>query len=242
MTKQSFHARIWSKLVAFDRAHELVRSGDRVLVAVSGGPDSVCLADFLHRLAQRRRLALRIVHFHHGLRGAAADRDARFVDSLGRRWAVPVTHERLEVRRYALRSRRSLEDASRKLRYDALKRLARSGRYNKVATGHQLDDHAETVLLNLLRGTRAKGLAGIPPSRALKRGVLLIRPLLAMRRTEVLAYLRHHRLAYRTDASNRSTDFTRNWVRLKALPLLERKSPRLREHLASISEDVRKLL
>ena len=242
MTKQEFHARIWSKLLAFERDRRLIREGDGILIAVSGGPDSVCLADFLHRLAQRRRLRLGIVHFNHGLRGGAAERDARFVAALGEKLCVPVIQERIDVRGFARTSRRSLEDAGRTLRYDSLLRLARRGHYNKVATGHQLDDLAETFVLNLLRGTKAKGLAGIPPSRALSAKISVIRPLLLIRREDVLAYLRHHRLAYRSDSTNRSTDFTRNWVRHKALPLLEKKSPRLREHLASIAEEVRGLL
>jgi len=242
LTKQSFHARLWSKLLRFDRSLGLIRPGDRILAAVSGGPDSVCLAHFLFLLAQRRRFEIRLIHFHHGLRGKAADRDARFVDRLAARWSQKAIQRRLPVAAFARSSGRSMEDAGRQLRYDGLLREARRLRCNKAATAHHLDDQAETVLLNLLRGTRARGLAGIPPRRPLGGEVEVIRPLLALRREEILQYLRHHRLKFRIDASNRSVDFTRNWIRLRVLPLLERKNPRIREHLAAIADDLRELL
>jgi len=242
LTKQTFHARIWSKLLEFDRRLSLIGPGDRVLAAVSGGPDSVCLAHFLHLLAQRRRFEFRLIHFHHGLRGKAADRDARFVDRLAASWRQAAVQRRLPVAAFARASGRSTEDAGRRLRYDALLREARRLRFNKVATAHHLDDQAETVLLNLLRGTRARGLAGIPPRRTLGGKVEVIRPLLALRRDEILQYLRHYRLDFRVDATNRSVDFTRNWIRLKVLPLLEQKNPRIREHLAAVAEDLRGLL
>lgn len=238
MNKQTFHARIWSKLLAFNRKHVLIRPKDRILIAVSGGPDSVCLAHFLYCLSQRWVLQLRLVHMHHGLRGHDADRDARAVEALGRKLGVPVSEQRISVSQFAKSSRRSLEDAGRTLRYRALLQAARKYSFNKIATGHQMDDQAETLLLNLLRGTRAKGLAGMPPSRKIDRGVRVIRPLLALSRQEVLDYLKYQRLSYRTDKTNRSLKFTRNWMRLKVLPLLETRNPGIREHLAQIAEEV----
>src|SRR5262249_43927706 len=109
---------------------------------------------------------------------------------------------------------------------------------NKIATGHQMDDQAETLLLNLLRGTRAKGLAGIPSIRTAHKGVYVIRPLLVITRKDVIDYLKYHRLSYRLDPTNRSIQFTRNWIRRKVLPLLEKKNPAIREHLAQIAEEL----
>jgi tRNA(Ile)-lysidine synthase len=238
MNKQVFHARIWSKLLAYNRKHALIRPKDRILAAVSGGPDSVCLAHFLHRLSQRLGLQLRFVHLHHGLRGRDADRDAHAVEALGKKFGVPVSVRRIPVSPFAKSSRRSLEDAGRTLRYRALLQAARKYSFNKIATGHQMDDQAETLLLNLLRGTRAKGLAGMPPSRRMGRSIRIIRPLLALSRQEVLNYLKYHRLSYRTDKTNRSLKFTRNWMRLKVLPLLETRNPGIREHLAQIAEEL----
>lgn len=236
-----------SRLAAFDRAEGLLRRGDSVIAAVSGGPDSVCLAHHLARLAPLRGLRVVLWHAHHGLRGKAADRDAAFVAALARRLGLPCELARLPVAALARRERRSLEDAARRLRYRALGEAARRLRCGKAATGHQLDDQAETVLLHLLRGTKAKGLGGIPPRRRLRElgpraRVELIRPLLPLSRAEVLAYLRAYGLGYRRDATNRSERFTRNWVRRRVLPLLARRNPRVREHLAALAADIRSLL
>lgn len=249
MSKGRFHGRIWAKLLRHCGEWNLLEPGDRVLAAVSGGPDSVCLAHALSRLA--RRVELRIVHFHHGLRGREADLDAAWARKFGKSLGLPVSVRRLPVRAFARRERRSLEDAGRALRYRALAREAARTGCNKVATGHQLDDAAETVLLNLLRGTRAAGLAGIPPRRALLEpsaagparpgaGVELIRPLLCLTRREVLDYLRYHGLRHRRDRSNLSLKHTRNWVRRVALPLLESRAPGLRGRLARIALDLRR--
>lgn len=238
MNKPAFHARIWSKLVAFNRRRGLVQPGDRILVAVSGGPDSVCLAHFLHRLSQRADIQLRLMHLHHGLRGQEADRDARAVEALGQRLCAPVIIRSIPVARFAKGSKRSLEEAGRVLRYRALLREAVRQKSNKIATGHQMDDQAETLLLNLLRGTRAKGLAGIPAKRALAKSIHVIRPLLALSRKDVMDYLNYHKLSYRTDKTNLSVRFTRNWIRKAVLPLLEKKNPAIRENLAQIAEEL----
>ena len=235
ISKSRFHGRIWAKLAR--DAGALLKPGDRVLAAVSGGPDSVCLAHFIKKLSERRPIRLRLVHFDHGLR-AGSKRDARFVQALGDRLGAPVTIERLAVRATARREGRTIEEAGRTLRYRALARLARRTRCNKVATGHQLDDQAEQLLLHLLRGASLKGLAGIPRRRPLAPGVEVVRPLLGLTRREVLDYLAYHRLSYRSDPTNRSTKFLRNWVRSRLLPLFASKNPQVRERLAALAEEV----
>jgi tRNA(Ile)-lysidine synthase len=175
---------------------------------------------------------------HHGLRGREADRDAKFVKALGKTLGIPVTSRRIAVLPFAKDSKRSLEDAGRFLRYRSLLREARKREFNGIATGHQMDDQAETLLLNLLRGSQAKGLAGIPPSRVAAKGVLIIRPLLGISRKEVLEYLRHHGLSYHIDKSNQSLKFTRNWIRNSVMPILEQKNPSIRENLALVAEDM----
>ncbi|MEE8424574.1 MAG: tRNA lysidine(34) synthetase TilS [Elusimicrobiota bacterium] len=237
--------RLLSKLAVFDREERLTSPGDRVLIALSGGPDSVCLAHHLARLAKRQHMRLHAVYFHHGLRGKAADRDARHARRTAERLGIEFLLEALPVAETARRERRSLEDAARKLRYRALGRLARRLSCNKAAAGHQLDDQAETLILHLLRGTKAKGLGGIPPKRRLRESapkVLLIRPLLALSRAEVGLYLKAYGLSARKDETNDSERFTRNWVRRKVLPLLARHNPRIRENLAALSSDIRRLI
>lgn len=236
MRRQEFAARVWAKLIANERRLGLIKDKDRVLIAVSGGQDSVCLA---HYLAQRKRpkdLWLAIAHVHHGLRKGDADRDARFTAKLAQDLGLPFCLVRVKTKALAAERRAGIEDAGRKLRYQALERLAKELRCGKVATAHHMDDQAETVLLNLLRGTQLKALAGIPARRSLAPGVEVIRPLLALRKSEILEYLRRHGLKYRVDRSNADVDFTRNWVRHKVLPLLEKRQPRLREHLCGLAE------
>ena len=229
-----------SRLAAFSRTAGLFSPSDSVLAAVSGGADSVCLAHWLAgRRAKGRIRALRLVHFHHGLRGKAADKDARFVQELAQGLGAVCEVVDLDVRRIAERRKTGLEDAGRKLRYAALARLARAHGCAKVALGHHLDDHAETVLLHLLRGTKAKGLLGIPRKRALAGSAAsIVRPLLGITSAQTRAYCRGFGLKWREDATNRDEDFTRNWVRRRLIPLLETRSPRVREHLALISADL----
>ncbi|MBI4376923.1 MAG: tRNA lysidine(34) synthetase TilS [Elusimicrobia bacterium] len=237
--RRQFAARIWSKLVSFDKAHRLLERHDRVLAAVSGGPDSVCLAHFLAQMARRKGFSLALIHVHHGLRGRSADKDLALVERLGRLLGLEVIVARIDVRAQASARGRGLEEAGRKARYAAIRRASRKLDCNKASTGHHLDDQAETVLLNLLRGTRLSALGGIPPARPLAPGLSLIRPLLCLSRSEIIAYLKRHQLPYRMDASNRSLRFTRNWIRWRVLPELERGQPRIREHLAGIASQVR---
>ena len=239
MRRKEFAARVWSKLVAFEREQNLLARGRRVLAAVSGGPDSVCLAHFLAQMAKRKGLALELFHVHHGLRGRAADRDAASVMKLGRTLGVPVRSARAAVKALAKQRGLGLEEAGRKERYRLLAARAKSGRFDAVATGHHLDDQAETVLLHLLRGTSLEGLGGISPKRPLAPGVELIRPLLPLTRAEVVVYLDVHGLASREDRSNRDRAFARNWVRAEILPLLEARAPGVKERLSAIAAKVR---
>lgn len=225
---------VWPR---FKRAADrLFHDGELVLVGVSGGPDSVCLAHALRLYSQRRPLRLRLAHVDHRLRPGSA-RDARFVEALGRRWGLPVDVATVEVS-----AARGVEDGARRARYQALAALAKRRGATAVAVGHQMDDQAETVLLHLLRGTDPKGLAAMPESRPLYKGsrVRLVRPLLGLRRGEIEAYLRAHGATWRTDKTNRSERFTRNWLRRRVLPLLETRNPKIREHLATLASKLQR--
>ncbi|MBI5624730.1 MAG: tRNA lysidine(34) synthetase TilS [Elusimicrobia bacterium] len=241
MLRKQFAARVWAKLKAFEAREGLFRRGDRVLAAVSGGPDSVCMAHFLSVQARACGFTLMLAHVHHGLRGRDADEDAASVLRLARKLGLEAFLVKVDVPRAAAARGRGKEEAARHLRYRALSRIASANRCRKVATGHQLDDQAETVLLHLLRGTRLQGLAGIPPRRPLTGSVELIRPLLPVTRSEIRLYLKLHGLKSRVDRTNLSQDQTRNWVRLKVLPLLEKRNPRIRERLSGLADQVRGL-
>jgi tRNA(Ile)-lysidine synthase len=237
--RKQFAARIWSKLIAFEKAQVLLERGDHILAAVSGGPDSVCLAHFLAALRRRKGFRVSVLHVHHGLRGRHADRDALFVRTLGEQLGLPVVVIKADTARRARQRGKGLEDAGRELRYAAIRRFASRLGCNKAATGHQLDDQAETVLLHMLRGTKLSALGGIPPKRPLADGLILIRPLLPLSRKEVLEYLKVHKLKHRLDRSNLSPKFTRNWLRLRVIPQMAKRQPRVREHLALLADQVR---
>jgi len=222
--------------------HRMLKSGDRVLVGVSGGPDSLALLSSLAALRDSFGLVLRAAYVDHGLRPAACRREAALVKRLGRLWGVPVDILRGKVRRSG---GESLEAAARAVRYQALVELAVRNRCRKIALGHTRDDQAETVLMWLLRGTGTTGLAGIPPVRDLERpaagrSIKIIRPLIESSRAEVEATLRDHRIRALQDRSNRSVKFLRNRIRHELLPLLERQyNPRMRDHLSRLAEILR---
>jgi tRNA(Ile)-lysidine synthase len=204
-----------------------------LLVAVSGGVDSMTLLDLLDRHRERLGLRLHVAHVHHGLRGRAADRDAAFVMAEAARRGLAASVCRLDP---AERRRgESVEMWARSARYACLDALAAQVRASRIAVAHTLDDQAETVLLHLLRGTGPRGLAGIPPMRH-----LILRPLLSVSRGDIEAYAAARGLAFRTDASNASKAHLRNRVRHDLLPLLaKRYNPRIAESLAALAALVR---
>ena len=213
-------------------ATPLFKRGQTVLVGFSGGPDSVCLIHFLRHLASKKHFDLVAIHVHHGLRGRAADADAAFCRKLCKAWDIPFMLKKKQVRALAKKLDLSVEHAARKARYEAFAEAAKQTGATAIALGHHLDDQAETVLLNLLRGTKPEGLCGIPLRRALNTRVEIVRPLLCITRAEVEEYLAENKLTCVTDESNFDDIYTRNWIRHELLPMLEKKQPQIRQHLA----------
>ncbi|WP_428070913.1 tRNA lysidine(34) synthetase TilS [Candidatus Avelusimicrobium alvi] len=240
MTKKSFNASVLPRMRAF--ASRLVGRGDAVLVGLSGGADSVCLLHFLRYLAGEKHFLLAAVHVNHGLRGREAAQDQRFCKNLCKELGIEFITQKTDAKKVAKKLDLSPEHGARKARYDAFVKAARKWGANKLALGHHLDDQAETVLLNLLRGTKAKGLAGIPVRRPLAKDVEIVRPLLCVTRAETEAYLQNNGLEHVTDRTNFDDAFTRNWVRGTLLPLLATKQPQIKHHLALIAADVEKIL
>ncbi len=229
--------------LALDRS--LVRAGDRVCVAVSGGADSVALllgfVDANTASAQNKEalgVVLSAAHVHHGLRGSEADADETFVRELCERLGVRLTVFRVDTPARQLAEGEGMEEAARELRYAALLGLD----VDAVATGHTLDDQAETVMMKLLRGAWTEGLGGISPEvqgLGIREEVLgkarIVRPLLAVRRAEIEEFLKGRGQAWREDASNRDLSLTRNRVRHELMPMLRSFNPGVDEALARLA-------
>ena len=201
-----------------NRDLELLPRGSRVLCAVSGGADSMCL---LHWLKTQEDLKVFAAHFEHGLRGEESLRDAAFVTEACAAWGIPCAVEHGNVPAYARAKGLGIEEAARELRYEFLERTADSFGCDRIATAHNADDNAETVLLNLCRGSGAAGLTGIP----VRRG-RIVRPLLPVTRQEIEAYLRENGIDHVEDSSNGSDAFSRNRLRHQVLPVLRELNPR----------------
>ena len=231
-------------LLMIDRG--LLRAGDRVCVAVSGGADSVALLLALseaNTASPQNKLPLGVVlsaaHVHHGLRGADADADQQFVQELCARLAVPLTVFRVDTAARQAAEGEGVEEAARTLRYEALKGLIASGAVDCVATAHTLDDQAETVVMKMLRGAWTEGLGGISPELQLPGGGKILRPLLGVRRSEVEAFLRERGQGWRDDATNADLSLTRNKVRHTLMPLLREFNPGVEALLARTAEIAR---
>ncbi len=213
------------------------------VLGVSGGCDSTVLVHVMHALNRARGLSwrLHVAHLHHGLRGAAADEDARFVEQLARQLDLPVTIEHADLGREAERGG-SIEEAGRRRRYAFLERVALTTRSESIAVAHHADDDAETVLHRIFRGTGLRGLSGMPPTRPIRpgSGVLLVRPFLHLRRAELERAAGQIGLKWRTDESNRDTAFTRNRLRHDVIPLLERHiNPHVIDAVLRLAEQAR---
>ena len=228
--------------LAYIRKHELLRAGDRIGIAVSGGADSVALLRLLLELRQELGAVLSVVHFNHKLRGAESDEDERFVAQLARQRKLELCFESGEVAAYAAEKHRSLETAAREMRYRYFRRLLVDGTLNRIATAHTLDDQAETVLLKLVRGAGTRGLAGIYPQVSVSvegsaSDASIIRPLLQTKRKDLEAYLLALGQGWREDKSNRDVRHMRNRVRHGILPRLERYlNPAVREVFSDTAE------
>ena len=220
------------------RAAQVPRRGDRLLVGVSGGPDSVALLFLLHGLTPVLHARLIVVHIDHQLRETSA-RDAEFVRDLAARLTLPSVILTRDVRA-VMRSRRlSLEDAARQVRYDAFLQVALQHQASGLALAHTADDQAETVLMRLLRGAGLTGLMGIPATRVIQ-DLTVVRPLLGCWRAELLAYLHAQKLSYRHDATNDDPRFLRNRIRHQLLPLLRREyNPNISALFVQLAEQCR---
>ena len=222
---------IHSRVLAFIRRHSLISEGDRVLVAVSGGPDSVALLHWLQGLRDEFRLHLEVAHLQHGIRGEQSKEDAGFVADLADQLAVPFHLKEInlpEMKHSA--GKGNLEALARAERYRFFAQVVDQRRLDKVATAHTEDDQAETVLMWFLRGAGTKGLGGMAPRQEFElpggesmQKLVVVRPLLETPKAEVLQFLQERKLACRLDDTNLDPAYLRNWIRLELLPFMSRR-------------------
>lgn len=215
----------------------MIEHGDVVIAGVSGGADSVCLLLTLCSLREKFGFEVKVCHVNHCLRGAAADADEEYVKKLCGELGVECRVFRKEVELIAEKRKQSCEEAGREVRREAFEQMCAENGGTKIATAHHRDDQAETVLLNIARGTGIRGLCGIVPVRG-KR----IRPLLSLTRDRIESYLRERGIVWRVDATNEEDDYTRNRIRHKVLPVLENEvNDQTVKHLESLSRQAEEI-
>lgn len=214
--------------------HMLPRDGGTILCAVSGGRDSICLLHYLHEASKNQNFTVAAAHLNHLMRDTAM-RDVNFVQAFCKERNIPFYVEAAPVYEMAQRWNVGMEEAGRRLRYDFLYRTAKEIGAEKIATAHHKDDLAETVLLNLMRGTGPEGLGGIPPVRG-----QLIRPLLQTSREEIEQYLENNGIGHVEDETNENMAFARNRLRRIIWPELEKINPAMRDNIARAAQIVRK--
>lgn len=228
-----------SKVKSYIEKNNLMARGDRIVLGVSGGADSVALLLLLTELAPEYDAKITAVHVNHGIRGEEADADMRFTENLCARLSVPLRVFREDVRAYSEVNGISLEDAGRRIRYERFETVAREEKASLIAVAHHMDDNAETVMFRAVRGTGIKGLSGMTPKRQLAPGVSLIRPFLCVRRAEITAWLDEKGMEYCTDSTNLNDEYSRNMIRNQILSELEKINTGAVSNLCMLAEQAR---
>ena len=220
--------------------HALIEKGSKLILCVSGGPDSIAMLYAFDAIAREMDLSLLIAHVNHCLRGGESDRDQTYVEKAGRALNIPVIVCRQDAERFSRSRKLNLEAAARQLRYDFFSRLGKERGMRVIATAHTKDDQAETVLMRIIRGAGLKGLGGIPVKNTVN-DITVIRPLIDISHEEIRSYLSSKKIRPRIDSSNLQTKFFRNRIRLSLLPLLRKEyNPDIKDSLLNIAELARK--
>lgn len=225
------------KVAAFVAEYEMIKEQDRVIAGISGGADSVCLLLMLLELRKNISFDIVAVHVNHGLRGDEALRDEHYVKVLCENYQIPLEIYHKDVELFAQKRKQSLEEAGRYARIEAFQQAVAKYKGTKIALAHHMNDNAETMLMNLARGSGLAGLTGIRPVNG-----ITIRPLLCLERQEIESFLASRKISYCTDVTNGSDDYTRNRIRNHVLPFLEREvNEKTVSHMADTAEQILKI-
>ena len=207
---------IEQKTLKFIQENNLIQENDNILVAFSGGPDSVFLLTILHKFSNLLKINLFAAHINHNLRGNESDKDQEFCHSFCSLLGVDCFSESVNVKTFAAENKLSIEESARELRYKAFSEIAEKCNCSKIATAHNIGDNSETMLFNFLKGAGISGLKGIP----VRRGNI-IRPVLNINKEEIINYLKQEKIDFVIDSSNLESDFKRNFIRNKIIPLIK---------------------
>ena len=228
---------IEERVFSYIEKYNMIEAGSQVIVGISGGGDSVCLLFLLSKYQKRRPFHLLGIHVNHGIRGQEALRDQEYAKKLCERLGVPFTVYTYSVPAIAQQEKRSLEEAGRMVRRRAFEEKAASlGKKAVIALAHHENDNAETVLHNLIRGTKAAGMGGIRPIQEIGEGVAYIRPLLKVTREEIETYLRQQQIPWMIDSTNQELEYTRNRIRHRIIPEMEKINPKAVSHIAQAAD------
>lgn len=210
----------------------LIRKNEKILIAFSGGPDSVFLYNLLNFLKEEYFLEISLMYINHNLREDVGN-DLKFVREFSEENNVPLYIESVNVKEYAAENKKSIELAARELRYQAIERTLKNINYDRIATGHNLDDNIETFIFRLVRGTSLKGLKGIPKERG-----NIIRPILQFEKNEILNCLQENRKSYIIDYTNNENDYTRNYIRNEIFPMFVNINPNFRNKVNELIHEI----
>lgn len=217
-------------IIKFIKDNNLICEGDKILVALSGGPDSVFLLNFLNKRKKYFNIKLIAAHVNHLLRGERANQDALFCKRLCDAMNIKFYSSEIDVKSFAKKNKASLEEGARILRYNELGKCANENNCNKIATAHTINDNAETMLLNIIKGTGLNGVCGIPIIRD-----NIIRPLLCVEKNDILSALKNAKIRFRIDESNEDEKYERNYIRRSLIPLIKKLNPSLEKTLLNSS-------
>lgn len=231
--------KIKERVIGYIRKNELIKQGDTVIIGVSGGADSMCLLFLLSDISDSLGVKIKVLHVEHGIRGEASVKDAEYVENICDKEGIDCKVINIDASSYAKDNSLTLEEAARILRYEAFEEYRQELTDNnehsvKIAVAHHMNDQAETVIFQMLRGSGIKGMGGMSPQRE-----NIIRPLLCLSREEILIYLSENHINYRTDESNEDNAYSRNFIRNEILPKLKNIQPQAVSHISEMAEELR---
>lgn len=224
-------------VINFIKDFSLIEKGDRIIVALSGGPDSIFLLNFLNKYKKKYKIELAAIHINHKLRGKESDKDQKFCERVCKHLNIPLKCVLIDVKSFAKENNLSIEEAGHNIRYNEFEKYSEEINFNKIATAHNINDNAETILHRLFKNADIFSLSGIPIKRE-----NIIRPILKINKKDIVKYLKENRIKFRTDLSNKENLYERNFIRNIIIPQLEKKiNPDLNDALFNFSLSIKNI-